>query len=139
MAAPTPETLPAPPAPYAAIAAAFDELAKERPVPRRPARGYHRLIEAVHRSIVRPGASVLEIGSGGGDLLAAVEPAEGLGIDFSPAMIAQARHRHPGLTFLLGDAHHLPGTRPFDFVILSDVINDLWDIGEYDYNYTSLT
>src|SRR5262245_12092608 len=82
----TDERLSAPPEQYAALAQAFDELAVERPEPKGPTRGYHRLIEAVHRSIVRPGASVLDVGSGNGDLLAAVEPASGLGIDVSSGM-----------------------------------------------------
>ena len=90
----TDEKISAPPGRYDALAQAFDEIAAAQPEPRRPARGYHRLIEAVHRSIVRPGASVLEIGSGGGDLLAAVEPARGVGIDVSDRH-GRARPRAP--------------------------------------------
>ena len=41
-----------------------------------------------------PGASVLEIGCGGGDLLAALRPADGLGVDVSAGMIELAS-RHP--------------------------------------------
>src|SRR6516162_9917819 len=81
----TDEKLSAPPEQYAALADAFDGLAAARPQAKGPTRGYHRLIEAVHRSIVRPGASVLDIGSGNGDLLAAVEPVRGVGIDVSAA------------------------------------------------------
>ena len=66
---------PATPDAYAAIADAFDELAAAGP--RRPSKGYHELITALHQSIVQPGSSVLEIGSGGGDLLAALAPARG--------------------------------------------------------------
>jgi hypothetical protein len=47
MAAPTHETLPPPPAPYAEIAAAFDELAETRPAPRGPSRGYVVLSDLV--------------------------------------------------------------------------------------------
>src|SRR5690348_10902222 len=95
----TDEKLSAHPEPYAALAQSFDELAARRPSPKRSTRGYHRLLEAIHRSIVRPGASVLEVGSGNGDLLAAVEPARGLGIDVSEGMVELARSRHPGLRF----------------------------------------
>src|SRR6516225_12363690 len=85
----TDEKLSAPPEQYAALAQAFDELAAERPEPTGSTRGYHRLIEAVHRSIVRPGTSVLDVGSGNGDLLAAVEPGSGrgVGIDVSAGMV----------------------------------------------------
>src|SRR5580765_584692 len=83
----THEKISDPPGRYDALAQTFDEIAAGQPEPRRPARGYHRLIEAVCHSIVRPGASVLEIGSGGGDLLAAVEPTRGVGIDVSDRMV----------------------------------------------------
>lgn len=75
------------------------------------------------------GARVLEIGCGRGDLLDAVRPALGLGVDFSPEVIAQARRSHPGLQFVVSDAHDLvlePQT--FDYVILSDLVNDVWDV-----------
>ena len=38
---------------------------------------------------------MLEVGCGLGDLLAAVKPARGVGVDFSPAMIALARSAIP--------------------------------------------
>src|SRR5262249_27604563 len=84
---------------YGALAEAFDELAATHPGPKPATRGYHRLIEAVHRSIVRPGAAVLEIGSGNGDLLAAVAPGRGVGVDVSGGMVGLARSRHPELRF----------------------------------------
>jgi Glycosyl transferase family 2/Methyltransferase domain len=108
--------------PYAAVAAAFDELARSNSYPGRAARGYHDQIRAVHQSIVRPGASVLEIGSGNGDLLASLEPGRGIGIDVSPRMVELARERHPGLIFehAAGEELVLDGT--FDYVILSDLV-----------------
>ena len=45
----------------------------------------------------------IELGCGIGDLLAALAPSTGVGIDFSPAMIAIARQRHPALSFAIGD------------------------------------
>jgi SAM-dependent methyltransferase len=118
----TDEKLSAPPEQYAALAQAFDELAAERPEPKGPTRGYHRLIEAVHRSIVRPGASVLDVGSGNGDLLAAVEPASGVGIDVSAGMVELARARHPALRFDQAAGEDFALDETFDYVLLSDVV-----------------
>src|ERR1700680_1649123 len=53
--------------------------------------------------LIGEGARVLELGCGTGDLLAALKPSYGVGVDFSEGMIAQARKAHPDLTFLLGD------------------------------------
>ena len=47
---------------------------------------------------------VLELGCSSGDLLAAMQPARGVGVDFSPAIIEQARRRHPQLEFHVADA-----------------------------------
>ncbi len=90
---------------------------------------YHRRLTDVYRSLVAPGLRVLEIGCGEGDLLAALQPALGVGIDFSGEMIAKARSKHPRLKFLQADAHRLELlSKNFDVVILSDVVNDLWDV-----------
>jgi SAM-dependent methyltransferase len=90
---------------------------------------YHARLTQVYRSIVAPNQRVLEIGCGQGDLLAALEPSLGLGVDFSGATIRQAAQRHPRLHFAQADAHllDLHGSA-FDVVIMSDLVNDLWDV-----------
>jgi SAM-dependent methyltransferase len=93
-------------------------------------RAYRRRLQRVYQHVIAPGQRVLEIGCGRGDLLASLLPSVGIGIDFSPRMIAQAKSRHPHLTFLIADAHRLPILKPFDVVILSDLVNDLWDVQE---------
>jgi SAM-dependent methyltransferase len=96
----------------------------------RPAWGdaYHRRIAEVYRFLVAPGQRVLELGCGEGDLLAALEPALGVGVDLSAAMVQRAAARHHGLQFLQADAHRLSLAGPFDVIILSDLVNDLWDV-----------
>ncbi len=89
---------------------------------------YHRRLAEVYRFFVPPGKRVLEIGCARGDLLAALEPAVGVGVDFSGEMIARARVRHPQLQFVEADAHELELDAEFDFIILSDLVNDLWDV-----------
>ena len=89
---------------------------------------YHRRLKEVIGLIISPGMSVLEIGCAQGDLLASVAPARGVGIDFSPEMIVQARQRHPDLTFIQADAHALQITEHFDAIILSDLVNDILDV-----------
>ena len=61
-----------------------------------PLRRYYRARLARWFSFaVPPGARVLEIGCGTGDLLAALRPSVGVGIDFSPEMVRVAEERHP--------------------------------------------
>ena len=89
---------------------------------------YHHRLNEVIASLVPQGQRVLEIGCGQGALLAALHPSVGVGIDFSPEMISQARQAHPQLTFIEADAHDLQLDERFDFIILSDLLNDLWDV-----------
>jgi len=90
---------------------------------------YHRRLQEVFRFHVSPNQNVLEVGCAEGDLLAALQPARGLGIDFSEEMICHARKLHPELEFICGDAHDLSKIKEtFDIIILSDLVNDLWDV-----------
>jgi SAM-dependent methyltransferase len=81
--------------------------------------------------LIGEGARVLELGCGTGDLLAALKPSYGVGVDFSAGMIAQARKAHPDLSFLLGDiedasfVQRLPG--PFDVILIIDTLGALDD------------
>jgi hypothetical protein len=43
-------------------------------------------------------------------------------------MIARARSRHPDLTFIQADAHEFQLGEAFDVIILSDLMNDVWDV-----------
>jgi SAM-dependent methyltransferase len=92
-------------------------------------RYYHRRLETVFGLVVTPGQRVLEIGCGDGRLLASLSPAYGLGIDFSGEALARAKAMHPQLRFLEADAHDLKDVEGlFDIIVLSDLLNDLWDV-----------
>lgn len=94
---------------------------------------YHRRLAEVYGSLIPPGKRVLEIGCGQGDLLASLKPSQGVGVDFSGEMIERASARHPEIEFVCADAHELPpevGGDGFDFIVLSDLVNDIWDVQE---------
>jgi SAM-dependent methyltransferase len=98
---------------------------KERPT---FSRYYHQRLSNVYRFLVFPGQLVLEIGCGKGGLLASLRPQLGVGVDFSLRMVQDAREQHPDLEFICADAHELPLSTPFDVIILSDLVNDVWDV-----------
>jgi SAM-dependent methyltransferase len=112
----------------------WDAVARRSPSRSGFAGAYHRRLERVYGFLVPPGSKVLEIGCGEGDLLAALRPATGVGVDLSAGMVRRAAERHPDLRFLQADAHDLedldgvPAGETFDFIILSDLINDAWDV-----------
>lgn len=91
--------------------------------------GYHSALASLARFYIPPGARVLEIGSGTGDLLAATEPTHGVGIDISGGMTRLAAARHPHLQFRQMAAERLDlGGETFDYVVLSDLVGFLYDI-----------
>jgi len=89
---------------------------------------YHRRLNEICAHVVPEGARVLELGCGDGNLLAHLKPARGVGIDLSPEMIALAKQRYPDLQFQIGSAEAIEVNEKFDFVILSDILNEVWDV-----------
>jgi len=91
---------------------------------------YHRRLRDVFKFHIPTASRILEIGSGSGDLLAGLAPAFGVGVDFSSEAVKQAHSDHPECHFLLADGHALPLGSRFDVIILSDLLNDVFDVQE---------
>jgi len=107
----------------------FDAAAESgRAAPRASSRLYHRELLNFFRFVIPKNSSVLEIGSGTGDLLAELAPARGLGVDFSPAMTAAAKAAHPSLEFRTADIEALQISEKFDYVVMQDLLSTLDDI-----------
>ena len=94
-------------------------------------KSYHSRLSEVYSNLIPSHSRILEIGSGNGDLLASLNPSFGVGIDFSSAQIEKAQSKHPELIFYNMDVMELSNnfcSEPFDFIILSDTLNELWDV-----------
>jgi SAM-dependent methyltransferase len=108
-----------------------DQLAPERRSWLKRGAFFHSEDLRYLRFLIPEGARVLELGCGTGHVLAALKPSFGVGVDFSGAMIAEARRSNPNLTFIEGDIEDenliksLPG--PFDFIIVVDTLGALDD------------
>ena len=115
----------------------WDRVACSRGARRGAAAAYHRRLREVYGHLATPGLRVLELGSGPGDLLAALRPYDGVGLDLSPEMVALASRQHGApLRFMEGDADRaaellgsdVERAGPFDVIVLSDLLNDLFDV-----------
>jgi SAM-dependent methyltransferase len=89
---------------------------------------YRRRLSELYQFLIPPGMRVLEIGCGQGDLIASTRPSYGVGIDLAPAMVERAQGRHPDIRFLREDALSFDLGEQFDYIICSDLLNDLWDV-----------
>jgi len=94
---------------------------------------YYEYLTSIIRARVPRGQRVLDIGCGSGDLLAALEPSYGVGIDLSRPAVTSARLRHKGpLHFVEGDGgdpallSEIGG--PFDVILLVNVVTLLTDV-----------
>lgn len=112
----------------AALADRYDEnLDRVIRSRRRHAYYYDRLTDLV-RHIVPPGSSVLDIGCLDGAMLESLAPADGVGIDICEKAISSAVEKYGDLDFrvLAGEDVSEIG-RTFDYVILSNVIGEVYD------------
>ena len=84
--------------------------------------------------LVGENVRVLELGCGTGQLLNALNPSHGVGVDLSANMVDIAQKNYPNLEFIQGDIENpeliksLEGT--FDYIILSDTLGFLDDCEE---------
>jgi len=109
----------------------FNELAQKRQYWKERNKYYYTDQEKYFRFLISDSQSFLELGCGTGDLLNALKPKRGVGIDFSQEMISIAKKRYPHLEFRTADIECLEGWgETFDVVILADVVGHLMDIEE---------
>jgi SAM-dependent methyltransferase len=106
----------------------FDSIAKDRDKLREKGVYYHEELEKYLQFLIPPNSSVLEIGCGIGDTLAALKPSRGLGIDISSQMITRANKKFPHLQFEVGDLEALQIEEKFDYVVLDSTIGNVDDI-----------
>ena len=90
---------------------------------------YRERILLAYSQVVPEGSDVLELGCKYGELLAGLKPRKGVGIDFSDQAIQKGKIKHPQLDLLHMDAadQYLEGMK-FDFIIISELVNELWDV-----------
>jgi len=92
---------------------------------------FYKQDEDYMKFLVPEGLRVLELGCGTGRLLASLKPSVGVGVDFSPEMIKEARRDYPDLEFVVGDIEDTSVISSlnltFDIIILSDSIGLLED------------
>jgi SAM-dependent methyltransferase len=106
----------------------FVRAARERPA-HPAARDFmaEDLTQALAR-LIPPDASVLEVGCGAGDLLAALPQPERVGVDLLPEVVEEARRRHPGLSFHVAEATALEGLPQYDAVVCDRLVHSVLDI-----------
>lgn len=109
----------------------FDRIAHKDAFPRRVQKGFHAQLAHQLRHLIPEGARVLEVGCGKGELLRELRPGRGVGIDFSPAMVACARESsegHEACEFIEAEASTFGSEERFDYIIMDYLVGYLTDV-----------
>jgi ubiquinone/menaquinone biosynthesis C-methylase UbiE len=106
----------------------FEAIAPERDKWKKKNNYYWEDVEKLCSFLIPENATVLEIGSGTGDLLARINARKKVGIDYSKNMIGIAKGKYPDINFITMEAENLNFKEKFDYVILSNLIGYLEDI-----------
>jgi SAM-dependent methyltransferase len=110
------------------LSAHYDGLADNWELYRERNAYYHRTLRSLFRTYIPEGVSVLELGCATGDLLAAVRPRRGVGIDLSERMVEKARRKHPDLEFVRADATFFDTPERFDCIVINNALEYSEDI-----------
>jgi len=86
-------------------------------------RYFYDKLKKTLRYIIEPGKRVLELRCETGHLLAAVEPAYGVGVEISDAMVQVAREKNPALHFVRSELEELELNETFDYIIFSHIFD----------------
>jgi SAM-dependent methyltransferase len=110
------------------LSAYYDGLADNWELYRERNRYYHRTLFSLFRTYVPEGMSVLELGCATGDLLAAVRPRRGVGVDLSERMVEKARRKYPAFEFVKADAAFFDTSERFDCILINNALEYSEDI-----------
>ena len=106
----------------------FDEIASNYDYWKEKNSYYYDTIKTFVSRIIPPESSVLEVGCGTGEILDIVQPVRGVGIDISAKMVELAKQKFPQHTFIHSPIEDLQIDEKFDFIILVDVADHVYDI-----------
>jgi len=91
-------------------------------------KGYRKILSYYYRFFIPSTASILEVGCGDGTLLALLPNQNVTGVDVSDRQIERAKKQIPYGEFHAQSAETLSLNRKFDYIILSDTINQAADV-----------
>jgi len=91
-------------------------------------REYRRMLARYYHRLIPKNSSILEVGCGDGYLLSQLKNADISGIDLSSVQIDLAKKCLPHGKFEVQSGEHLALSRTYDYIILSETINQASDV-----------
>lgn len=106
----------------------YDSLADKRDQYRGRNKYYYSLLNKQYRYFIAENKKILEVGCSTGELLNALSPSLGVGVDVSAKSVEIAIQKFPHLQFQTGQISELKINEKFDYIILSGLLGELEDI-----------
>ncbi len=106
----------------------FDWVSENGTTARNRQKAFHNQLIDLHRHHIPSGSTVIEWGCGNGELLNALDPQRGLGIDISQNMIAKANTNSGNCEYRQGDLHNTRVDEKFKHIVCSYLTGYLEDI-----------
>ena len=116
---------------HSSLQSYFDARADERDYWKKRNWYYHKTLEDLVDFLVPDGETVLEIGSGTGELLSLLSPKHGVGIDISQKMIDIAKKKYQQYEWAVMDAEELALGERFSYIVASDLLGYLHDVESF--------
>jgi hypothetical protein len=110
----------------------FNSVAPEWDAWRARNRFFHERVRELVTGCVVPGRTVLDIGTGTGDTLAAVAPSEGLGLNLAEHLTDLAENKYPDLRFatVQTDTIEVPAGFAPDYIVAVNLLDHSHDLFE---------
>jgi len=90
---------------------------------------YHSVIVKLFKNFVPKDSRILEIGSGSRPISIYLSPRMATCVDFCKIDYSRFTNQQSNINFIQLDAHDISEiSKPFDYVIISDLVNDVWDL-----------
>jgi len=98
-------------------------------------RFYHVMMRRLVQGMIPPGSTVLELGSGTGDLLATLKPSRGIGLNLAQQLTDLAKNKFPHLEFYTVEVDQVRCPENFspEYVVMVNMLDhvyDVWDVLE---------
>ena len=106
----------------------FDLMAKDYDRWKKKNTYYYNSLKWLVKRLIPRGSKVLEIGCATGELLDSAKPSIGVGIDISREMVNIARKKFPQYTFICCPIESFQYEEKFDYIIMIDLIDHVYDI-----------
>jgi len=110
------------------LAEYYDRLASSRDEYFEKNDYYYSLLFQEYQYLIPPAKRVLEVGCSTGNLLNAINPSYGVGIDVSKETILLAKKKFPHLNFYHASLSEFSSDEKFDYIVLSGVLGETDDI-----------